>query len=151
MSQWVCGSRGKQCPSVQNCYEVGRCVSERTRNKRESHPFCTTLNAQLSSIALCVVIVELTALYCSVRSTSAILGGAHSYFVISSFKCEGKNSCHDIIPNHNLVFKSNQSTTKSKKCNKKWYRDVVKDPRVCALCPRNPAAEETGFSVEVPF
>jgi hypothetical protein len=24
-----------------------------------------------------------------------ILAGAHSYFVVSSFKCKGENSCHD--------------------------------------------------------
>ena len=33
------------------------------------------------------------------RTTSAILAGAHSYFVVSSFKCEGNNSHHDLIPN----------------------------------------------------
>ena len=30
---------------------------------------------------------------------SGILAGTHSYFVVSSFKCEGKNSCQDLIPN----------------------------------------------------
>ena len=29
--------------------------------------------------------------------TTAILSSAHSYFVVS-FKCVGKNSCHDLIP-----------------------------------------------------
>ena len=33
------------------------------------------------------------------RTTSAILADAHSYFVVSSFKCERKNSSHDLIPN----------------------------------------------------
>ena len=33
------------------------------------------------------------------RATSAILAVAHSYSVVSSFKYEGKNSCHDLIPN----------------------------------------------------
>ena len=32
-------------------------------------------------------------------SISAILAGVHSYFVVSSFKCEGNNSCHDLIHN----------------------------------------------------
>jgi hypothetical protein len=27
------------------------------------------------------------------------IAGVHSYFVVSSFKCEGKNRCHDLIPN----------------------------------------------------
>ena len=30
------------------------------------------------------------------RTTSAILTGAHSYFLVSSFKCDGKNSRHDL-------------------------------------------------------
>ena len=33
------------------------------------------------------------------RTTSAIVTGAHSYFAVSSLKCEGKNSCHDLIRN----------------------------------------------------
>ena len=33
------------------------------------------------------------------HTTSTILAGAQFYFVVSSFKCEGKNSCHDLIPN----------------------------------------------------
>ena len=33
------------------------------------------------------------------RTTSAILAGTHSYFEVSSFTCEGKLSCHDLIPN----------------------------------------------------
>ena len=33
------------------------------------------------------------------HTTSAILAGSHSYFVVSSFKCEGKNSCHDLTSN----------------------------------------------------
>ena len=32
-------------------------------------------------------------------TTRAILAGANSYFVVSAFKCEGNNSCHDLIPN----------------------------------------------------
>ena len=36
-------------------------------------------------------------------TTSAILAGAHSYFVVSSFKCEGKNSYHDLIPNTRIL------------------------------------------------
>ena len=30
------------------------------------------------------------------RTISVILAGAHSYFVVQSFKCEGKDSCHDL-------------------------------------------------------
>ena len=36
------------------------------------------------------------------RTSSAILAGAHSYFVLSSFKWEGKNRCHDFIPNTHI-------------------------------------------------
>ena len=35
--------------------------------------------------------------------STAILAGAHSYFVVSPFKCEGKNSCHDLIPNPHIL------------------------------------------------
>ena len=49
------------------------------------HPLC------YNSRALCP--------YCSLCTTSTILAGAYSYFVVSSFKCEGENSCHDLIPN----------------------------------------------------
>ena len=58
-----------------------------------------TLDFQLS-FALCVIIVELTALYCSVCILQ--LAGAHSYVVVSSCKCKGKNSCHDLIPNPHI-------------------------------------------------
>ena len=50
------------------------------------------------SIALCVIIVHLTSTEVSTHY-SAILEGAHCYFVVSSLKCEGKNSCHDLLPN----------------------------------------------------
>ena len=32
------------------------------------------------------------------HTTSAIIAGTHSYFVLSSFKCEGQNNCYDLIP-----------------------------------------------------
>ena len=49
------------------------------------HPLC------YNSTALCPLLQCLL-------TTSAILAGAHSYFVVSSFKCERKNSCHNLIP-----------------------------------------------------
>ena len=66
----------------------------------ESHPFGTTLNLQLSfyqplsynSRAHCPLLQFL-------RTTSAILAGANYYFVKSLFKCEGRNSCHELILN----------------------------------------------------
>ena len=65
-----------------------------------SHPFCTTLNLQLSFYRpLCYNSRTHCLLLQYLCTTSAILAGAHSYFVISSFKCEGKDSCHDLIPN----------------------------------------------------
>ena len=56
----------------------------------ESHPLCMMLDVQLSLYR------PLQQCLCT---TTAILAGAHSYFVVSSFKCQGKNSCHDLIPN----------------------------------------------------
>jgi hypothetical protein len=32
-------------------------------------------------------------------TTSATLAGAHTYFMVSSFKCEGKDNWYDLIPN----------------------------------------------------
>ena len=65
-----------------------------------SIPSCKTLDLQLSlycplyynSTALCPLLECL-------RTTSAILAGAHSYFVVSSLKCKVKNSCQDLISN----------------------------------------------------
>ena len=37
------------------------------------------------------------------HTTSAILPGAHSYFVVSLFKYERKNSCHDLVPNPRII------------------------------------------------
>ena len=39
------------------------------------------------------------------HAISAIIAGAYSYFGVSSFNCEGENSCHDFIlnpPNFNI-------------------------------------------------
>ena len=74
----------------------------------ESHLFCKILNLQLSfyrplyynSRAYCPLLQCLC-------TTSAILAGTHSYFVVSSFKCEGGNSCLDLIPNPRRLFASN--------------------------------------------
>ena len=64
----------------------------------ESHPFFTTLDLQLSFYrTLCYNSRAHCPLLQHLHTTSAKLDGAHSYFVVS-FKCEGKNSCHDLIP-----------------------------------------------------
>ena len=44
-----------------------------------------------------------TAIEMSIVGISAILAGAHSYLVVSSFKCEGNNSCDDLIPNPRII------------------------------------------------
>jgi len=44
------------------------------------------------------------------RTTSAILAGAQPYFVVSLFKCEGENSCDDLIPNPCILMKLNTTT-----------------------------------------
>ena len=51
-----------------------------------------------------LITVELSALYCSVYILQVnIQTGKHSYIVVSSFKCEGKSSCHDLIPNSRII------------------------------------------------
>jgi Cytochrome b subunit of the bc complex len=66
----------------------------------ESHPLCTTLDLQLNFYRpQCYDRSSHCSLLQCLRTTSAILAGAHYYFVGSSFKCEWKNSCHDLIPN----------------------------------------------------
>ena len=68
-----------------------------------SRPFCTTLNLQLSFyLALWYNSRAHRPLLQCQRTKSIILAGAHSYFVVSSFKFEGKNSCHDLIHNPRL-------------------------------------------------
>ena len=70
-----------------------------------SHPFFMMLDLQLSFY--CTLYynsrVHCPLLQC-LCTTSAILAGAHSYFVVSSFKCEGKNSYHDLNPNPYTFF-----------------------------------------------
>ena len=66
----------------------------------DSHPFCTTLDLQLSFYRpLCYNSRAHCPLMQCLRTTSAKQTGAHSYFLVLSFKCEGKYSCHDLIPN----------------------------------------------------
>ena len=45
----------------------------------------------------CVKISRCLLLHC-LRTICVILAGLHSYFVVPSFKCEGKNSCCVLIP-----------------------------------------------------
>ena len=56
-----------------------------------------------ASIALCVLTVE--------HSISIILACAHFYFVVSTFKCEGKNSYHDLILNPRMKDEYEVSTS----------------------------------------
>ena len=66
----------------------------------KSHPFCMTLDLQLSFYRLlCYNSIAQCHLLQCLRTTSAVLADAHSYFVISPFKCEGKNSRRDLILN----------------------------------------------------
>ena len=70
-----------------------------------SHPFYTTLDLQLSFYRpMCYKIRPHCPLLQCPRTTSAILAGAHSYF-ISSFKYEEKNSCHGLIPKSRIYHK----------------------------------------------
>jgi hypothetical protein len=86
----------------------------------KSHPFSTLLDLQLSFYCpLCYN----SRVHCSLLQcpcpTSVILAGAHSYFVVSSFKCEWKNSCHDLIPKppiylHIVIHNSSNHPTQHK-------------------------------------
>jgi hypothetical protein len=65
-------------------------------------PFYTTFDLQLSfNRPLCYRSRDHWRLQQCLRTTSAILAGAHSYFVLS-FKREGKNSYHDLISNPHM-------------------------------------------------
>ena len=67
-------------------------------NSSSSIPFCTTLDLQLSFYrSLCYKRTAHCPLLKCLHTTSAILAGPHSYLVVSSFKCEWKNSCYDLI------------------------------------------------------
>ena len=76
-----------------------------------SIPFCTTLDLQLSFYrSLCYNSRDHCPLLQCLRTTSAILAGAQPYFVVSLFKCEGENSCDDLIPNPCILMKLNTTT-----------------------------------------
>ena len=67
---------------------------------KHSIPFCTMVDLQLSFYRpLCYKSRVHCPLLHDLRTKSAIPTGVHSYFVVSSFKCEGNNGCHDLIPN----------------------------------------------------
>ena len=82
-------------PSQYGCFDVGTLLLV------ESHPFCTTVKLKFYR-PLCYSSRPHCLLRQCLRTTSAILAGVHSYFAVSSFKCEGDNSCHDLIPNSRI-------------------------------------------------
>ena len=64
-----------------------------------SIPFCKILDLQPSFYCpLCYNSRAHCPLMQCLHTASAILAGAYFYFVVSAFKCKGKNSCHDLIP-----------------------------------------------------
>ena len=69
-----------------------------------SMPFSMMLDLQLFYRSLCYNSRSHYSLLQCLRTACAILAGTHSSFVVSSFKCEGKNSCHDLIPNPRVFF-----------------------------------------------
>ena len=77
-------------------------VFQRGGTTSKLHPFCMTLDLQLSFD--CPLCYNRRAHSCLLHClhTSAILACTHSYFVVSSFKCEGKNCCYDLIPNPHI-------------------------------------------------
>ena len=71
----------------------------------ESHPFCTTLDLQLSFCRpLCYNSRTHNPLQLCLHTTSALLAGVHFYFMVSSFKCEVKSSWHELIPNPSIFW-----------------------------------------------
>jgi hypothetical protein len=78
-------------PSQYSYFDVGRLFYKSIHSARR-------LTYNWVSITLCVITVELTALYCSVYVLHANWRTLF-FFMVSSFKCEGKNSCHYLIPN----------------------------------------------------
>ena len=57
----------------------------------KSHAFCTTIDLQLNFYhPLCYNSRAQCLLLQCLHTTSALLAGAHSYFMVSSFKCERK-------------------------------------------------------------
>ena len=92
---------GEQCLSIQNCREVGRRVSQKTLP--QAH--CGILHDAWLTTSFYRPLCSNIRVYCPLLqclcTKSVILAGAHSYFVVS-FKCKGKNSCHDLIPNSSV-------------------------------------------------
>ena len=84
-------------------------------------PISTNLDLQLSSYrSLCYNSRAHCPLLQFLHTTSAILPGAHSNFVVSSFKCDG-NSCHVLIPNPLIYIRNKKGKllpTKMKKSPK---------------------------------
>ena len=93
MPQWTCGSHGEQCPSIQNLSLAVWLFWCRHTVLVESRPFCMVLDLRLSFYCpLCYNSRAHCPLLQCLCTTSAILAGALYYFVVPSFKCEGKNS-----------------------------------------------------------
>jgi hypothetical protein len=103
MPQWACGCRREQFLSVQNFSLAVPLFWCSHAVLVDSHPFCTMLDLQLSLYCpLCYNSRAHCSLLPCLCTTGAILAGAHSYFVVSSFKCEEKDSWHDLIPNPHM-------------------------------------------------
>ena len=65
-----------------------------------SIPFCTMLDLQLLLYhPLCCNSRAHSPLLQCLCTISAIFASANFYLVVSSFKCDWKNRCHDLIPN----------------------------------------------------
>ena len=113
----------------------------------ETHSFCLTLDLQLSFYRLlCYNSRARCPLLQCLSTTSAILAGAHSYFVVS-FKCEGKNSSHDLIPNPRIILVDCRDSAEH---SSKWsasisitVRDFSPDEWVITLRLREPAYTNT--------
>ena len=72
----------------------------------ESHPFRTTHDLQTSFYhPLCYDSRDHCLLLQILHTTSVILAGSHSYFVVSSLS-EGKNRWHDLIPNPRRLYRT---------------------------------------------
>ena len=100
MPQWGCGNHGEHFHTHASPGGLPYFREDAQQAGIESNPFCMTLDLQLSFYrSLCYNSRPYCPLLQCLRTTSTILAGAHFNFVISTFKCEWKNSCHDLIPN----------------------------------------------------
>ena len=95
----------------------------------ETHPFCMTLDLQLSFCCpLCYNSISHCPLLPCLHTTSAILSAAHSYLMVLSYKC---NRCHDLIPNLRINLCKTQVVCESVLTRRSTMKGAASEP-TCA-------------------